>query len=178
MNRRGAAVPALMLILVGAFFLLINLGIFRQLSITELWPGIVVAVGLMFLLGFIFGRDHDAGLAFVGTIVTLVGAFFFLFTLHVTVPGFGAVQWGDQGRLWPAYPLIVGVAFVVLWITNRFRDSGVLVPAVILLIVGLAGFSFTLGELPIRNVINWWPILLIALGLVVLLQSLVRPRQP
>src|SRR5512136_3173287 len=129
MERRGTLVTALALILIGGYFLLVNLNFVPSLGITQMWPGIVVLVGVMFWLGFIFSREHDAGLAFVGTIITLIGAFFFLFTLHVHLPGFGEVQWGDQGRLWPAYPLIVGVAFIVLWIAQRFHDSGVLVPA-------------------------------------------------
>ncbi|MFN8596322.1 MAG: hypothetical protein U0559_09085 [Anaerolineae bacterium] len=77
------------------------------MSITELWPGIVVLVGLMFWGGYLFGGRHDPGLAFVGTIAFKVGLFFFLFTLHINVPGFGPIGWG---RLWPAFPLIVGIA--------------------------------------------------------------------
>lgn len=177
MDRRGAIVPAVILILIGVFFLLVNLNVLPQLSITQLWPGIVMLVGLAFWLGFIFGRDHEPGLTFVGTILVSVGAFFFLFTLRVNLPGYGVINWGDQGRLWPAYPTIVGIAFVVLWIANRFHDSGVLVPAGILLIVGLAGFGFTLGDVPgLRDIVRLWPVLLILLGLAVLAQSFARPK--
>lgn len=178
MDRRGALIPALVLILIGVFFLLVNLGLLPKLSITELWPGIVMFVGVMFWLGFIFGREHDAGLAFAGTIITLIGAFFFLFTLHIFMPGYGFIQWGDQGRLWPAYPAIVGIAFIVLWIANRFRDAGVLIPAAILLAVGLAGFSSTLGDVtPFRDIVRFWPVLLIGLGLVILVRAFVRPNR-
>jgi hypothetical protein len=144
-----------------------------------LWPGIVVVVGLVFWIGYVTSAGRDPGLAFVGTIVTLVGAFFFLFTLNVSVPGLGVIGWGDMARLWPAFPLIVGVAFVVLWVTNKFRDTGVLVPAAILLIVGLGGFAFTLGEVPaLRQIVDWWPVLLIVLGVAFLVQSFARPKQP
>ena len=113
-----------------------------------MWPGIVVLVGILFWLGFIFGKDHDPGLAFVGTIVTLTGLFFFLFTFNVDLLGLGRVDWGDMALLWPAFPLIVGIAFVVLWAAGRFRDWGVLIPAGILLLVGFGGFAFTLGNVP------------------------------
>lgn len=177
MDRRSALIPAFVLIVVGVFFLLVNLNVLPRFSITELWPGIVMFVGLMFWLGFIFSREHDAGLAFVGTIITLIGAFFFLFTLHVHLPGFGEVQWGDQGRLWPAYPLIVGVAFIVLWIAQRFRDSGVLVPAAILIAVGLGGFSATLSNVEgLRDIVRYWPVLLIVLGIIVFARSLIKPK--
>jgi hypothetical protein len=178
MARRGALVPALMLILLGAFFLLINLGVLPALSITQLWPGIVVLVGLTFWGGYFFGRQHDAGLAFVGTLVTLVGAFFFLFTLRIDIPGYGPVDWSDMSRLWPAFPLIVGIAFVVMWLAGRMRDGGILVPAVILLMVGVGGLAFTLGDIPNwRSVLNLWPVMLILLGVGALIQSLRRPRQ-
>lgn len=177
MERRGAIVPALFLILLGAFFLLVNFGVLPSLSITELWPGIVVLVGLMFWGGYLFGGRHDPGLAFVGTIVSLVGLFFFLFTLHINVPGFGPIGWGDMGRLWPAFPLIVGIAFVVLWLTGRMRDMGLWIPATILLLVGAGGFAFTLGDMPNwRTLVSFWPVLLIVLGLIVLLQSIRKPR--
>jgi hypothetical protein len=175
--RREALIPASILILVGIFFLLVNLNVLPKLSISQVWPGIIVLVGAIFWLGYIFGPGHEAGYAFVGTILVLTGAFFFLFTLHVYLPGYGTIEWGDQGRLWPAYPTIVGLAFVVLWIANRFRDSGVLVPASILLIVGLAGFGFTLDNVPgLRDLIRLWPVLLIALGVAVLVRAMMKPK--
>lgn len=177
MERRGSIVPALALILIGGYFLLINLNVIPSLGINKMWPGIVVLVGLIFWLGFIFGKDHDPGLTFVGTIAILVGLFFFLFTLNVNLFGLGHVTWGAMGQLWPAFPLIVGLAFVVLWIAGRFRDGGVLVPAVVLLVVGIGGFAYTLGDVPFfQDVLRWWPLLLIGLGLLVLLRAIVRPR--
>ena len=177
MERRGTLITALALILIGGYFLLVNLNVIPSLGITQMWPGIVVLVGVMFWLGFIFGPEHDAGLAFVGTIVSLVGLFFFLFTLNVYIPGFGTVEWGDMSKLWPAFPLIVGIAFVVLWIANRFRDAGVLVPAAILLLVGFGGFAFTLqGMTVFQNLLQWWPVLLIVFGIAILIQSFTRSR--
>jgi hypothetical protein len=79
--------------------------------------------------------------------------------------------------LWPAFPLIVGVAFVVLWAAGRFRDWGVLIPAGILLLVGFGGFAFTLGNVPVfQNILQWWPLLLILFGIVILFQSITRSR--
>jgi hypothetical protein len=155
---------------------LANLDLIPSYS-TRARPGIVVLVGILFWLGFIFGKDHDPGLAFVGTIVTLVGLFFFLFTFNVDLLGLGRVDWGDMALLWPAFPLIVGIAFVVLWAAGRFRDWGVLIPAGILLLVGFGGFAFTLGNVPIfQNILQWWPLLLILFGLIIVIQAVTRPR--
>ncbi len=177
MDRRGTVITAVVLIAIGAYLLLANLKLIPPYPVEQLWPGLVVFVGLLFWLGFIFGHDHDAGLAFVGTIVTLTGLFFFLFTFNVDLLGMGRVDWSDMGLLWPAFPLIVGIAFVVLWIAGRFRDGGLLVPAAVLLLVGIGGFGFTLGRVPIfQNVLQWWPLLLIFFGVIILLQSVLRPR--
>ena len=54
MERRGTIVTALALILIGGYFLLVNLNVVPSLGITQMWPGIVVLVGVMFWLGFIF----------------------------------------------------------------------------------------------------------------------------
>lgn len=177
MERRGTVFTAVVLIAIGAYLLLANLRLVPAFSMTQLWPGVVVLVGLSFWLSFFFGKDHDPGLTFVGTIVTLTGLFFFLFTLNLDLFGLGRVDWGDMGKLWPAFPLIVGLAFIVLWVVGRFRDWGTLVPAGILLLVGIGGFAFTLGNVPLfRNILQWWPLLLILFGLVILIQAVLRPR--
>ena len=177
MDRRGTVITAVVLIAIGAYLLLANLDLVPHYSLTQLWPGIVVLVGAMFWLGYIFGQDHDPGLAFVGTVVTLTGLFFFLFTFNVNLFGLGRVDWSDMRLLWPAFPLIVGIAFVVLWAVSGFRDWGVLVPAGILLLVGFGGFAFTLGNVPVfRDILQWWPLLLIFFGIIVLVQSVIRPR--
>ena len=177
MDRRGTVITAVVFIAIGAYLLLANLNLIPNYSMTQLWPAIVVLVGILFWLGFIFGHDHDPGLAFVGTIVTLTGLFFFLFTFNVDLFGLGTVDWSDMRLLWPAFPLIVGIAFVVLWAAGRFRDWGVLIPAGILILVGLGGFAFTLGSVPVfQNLLQWWPLLLIVFGALILFRSIWRSR--
>jgi hypothetical protein len=177
MDRRGTIITAVVLIAIGAYLLLANLNVIPPYPIDQMWPGIVVLVGILFWLGFIFGEDHDPGLAFVGTIVTLTGLFFFLFTFNVDVMGLGHVDWSEMAKLWPAFPLIVGIAFVVLWAAGRFRDWGVLIPAGILLLVGVGGFAFTLGDSSVfQNILQWSPLLLIFFGVIILIQSMVRSR--
>jgi hypothetical protein len=177
MESRGSLIPAAVLIFIGGYFLLVNLGVIPWLPISQMWPALVVLVGVLFWLGFILDRKHDPGLAFVGTIVTLTGLFFMLFTFNVNLLGLGRVDWGDMRLLWPAFPLIVGIAFVVMWLAGRCRDGGLLIPAGILLLVGLGGFAFTLGNVPLfQNILQWWPLLLIFFGIVILIQSIRRPR--
>ena len=146
MRKRSSIIPATVLILLGLFFLLSNLGALKglDLSAEELWPGFVVLAGLAFLFQYLLGA-RDPGLVFVGTAATLLGLFFFLFTLNVELPFEfenvkGPIDWGDSAYLWPAYPLIGGIAFVMMAILSRERD---------VLGVGLvAMLSFSLSVAP------------------------------
>ena len=176
-RRAGSIIPAFILIAIGVLFLLVNLNVLPRVSLTQLWPALPALIGVGLLLQFFLGRMRDPGLVTGGTIFLLTGLFFFLFTLRLDVPGLGQVGWGDMGRLWPAFPTIVGIALLLQWLAGGLRDTGLLIPVSILLIVGLGGFAFTLADFPtFRIIFDYWPILLIVLGVIVLLRSLSRPR--
>ena len=176
-RRGGSIVPAIILIAVGIFFLLVNADLLPRVSVAQLWPAFPVLLGIALLGQFFAGRMRDPGLVAGGTIFLLTGLFFFLFTFNLTVPPLGRIDWGDMARLWPAFPTIVGVALLLRWLAGGLRDRGLLIPVVILLIVGLGGFAFTLGGFPtFRILADYWPVLLIALGVLVLARSFSRPR--
>ncbi|HLF26207.1 MAG TPA: DUF5668 domain-containing protein [Anaerolineae bacterium] len=176
-RRSGAIVPAIILIGIGIFFLLLNTDVIRGVSIGQLWPAFPALLGVSLLVQFFAGRMRDPGLVTGGAIFLLTGLFFFLFTLRVDIPGFGPVNWGDMATLWPAFPTIVGVALLLQWLAGGLRDHALLIPVTILTIVGLGGFAFTLGQFPtFRILADYWPVLLILLGILVLARSFVRPR--
>jgi hypothetical protein len=150
------------LIAIGAWFLLKNLGVPLP-GIGQMWPAFVLVPGLLFLASYVFGESHDPGQAFVGTAATLLGVFFFMTTL-----GIGGLETVDMGRLWPIYPLIGGVAFVVLWIASGLRDWGALIPGGIGLVVGLIGLGAVVTGEQVRAfnlLITCWPAILILVGL-------------
>jgi hypothetical protein len=182
MRRRPSIAPALILILIGVFFLLSNAGVFDDLDldIEELWPAIIVLVGLAFLLQYLLGGG-DPGLIFVGVVVTLIGLFFFLFTLNVELPWQfenlrGPLQWEDMEFLWPVFPLIAGISFVLLSILGR--DRGALGVGVVTLAVGLIALPLTLGsDEGLERIAQYWPVLLILLGAGLLLRPLFGGRR-
>lgn len=182
MRDRPSIGLALVLILLGVFFLLSNIGVLEdlELDIDELWPAFVVLAGLAFLLQFLVGGTRDPGLVFVGTAAILLGLFFFLFTLNVELPFEfenlrGPIDWDDSEVLWPVYPLIGGVAFVALAIFGR--DRGALGVGLVAIAVGVIALPFTLGGGE-----NWeefarfWPVLLILVGAWQLLRHVFRRR--
>jgi hypothetical protein len=180
MNGRPSIGLAIVLILVGLFFLLNNVGAFEdlELSIDELWPGFLVLGGLAFWLQYLFGGTRDPGYVFVGTAALLLGLFFFLFTLNVELPFEfenlrGPIDWDDSEFLWPAYPIIGGIAFVMLGIFGS--DGGALGVGLAAIAVGVIAFPFTLGSAEgLEEIGRFWPVLLILIGGAALLQPLLR----
>jgi hypothetical protein len=161
------------LIGLGLWFLLDNLG-FGLPRMDQMWPIFVLVPGLAALVGYALGEDHEPGLAFIGTAATLLGVFFFMTTL-----GIGGLETSDMGRLWPVYPLIAGIAFVVQWIASGFKDWGALIPAGIALIIGVVGLgAVVLGETAtfVNLLIRGWPLILILIGLGLLVGYFVNPR--
>jgi hypothetical protein len=176
-RNSGAIVPAVILIAIGIFFLLVNANLLPRVDFVQLWPAIPVLLGLGLLTQFFAGRMRDPGLVTGATIFLLTGLFFFAFTLRLDIAPFGPIGWGDMATLWPAFPAIVGIALLLQWLAGGLRDHGLLIPVTILLIVGLGGFAFTLRGFPTFQLIaDYWPVLLIVLGVIVLARSFIRPR--
>lgn len=183
MKERPSLGIAIILIAVGSFFLLRELGVFgeRVLDLEELWPGILVLAGAAFLLQFFLGGTRDPGFVFVGTAALLLGLFFFLFTLNVDVSSQvgelrGPISWDDMEYLWPVFPMIGGIALVAMSILSRETDA-FWVGAVAVVVGGIA-LAFTLGLADgTDKVVKFWPVLLILLGGGILLRQLFGHRQ-
>jgi hypothetical protein len=141
-----------------------------------MWPIFPLGGGLLFLLGYFFDR-RDPGLVFVGIAATLIGAFFFLFTLRIPLPVGGmqeGVRWDDMGKLWPAFVIIGGLAFMALFLAEQRHEWGVFSMGATAIIVGCVAFTFTLGWLRGdigQQLLKLWPLLLVIAGLAALLQA-------
>jgi hypothetical protein len=169
--RRGAIIPALVLILLGVYLLLNQLGIGVP-RWDVMWPVFPFAAGLAFLGSYVFGERHDPGQVFVGTAATLVGLLFFFVTL-------GPLEYSDLGTWWPVFVLVGGVAFLALWAASGFRDWGALFVGLVALVVAAVGLAVTLELLGPRTaelLPRLWPALLILLGLMMLLRGLLGRR--
>jgi len=154
------------LVAVGGWFLLSSLGV-ELPGMHQLWPVFPLLSGLGSLLGFFTRTKKDAGLVFSGTLLSLLGLFFFCFTFEV-------LYWEDMEVWWPVFPLIAGIAFVFSWLAGRCRELRPLVPGVLSLAVGVIGLFFTLGEMSVEGVRLAGSLLVVALGVAIVLGSFRR----
>jgi hypothetical protein len=167
MGRRGGFGGLAYLVFVGAG--LIGFGAWMALAeigapvpdLEQGWPAFPIYAGLAFWLGWLLDR-RAFGLVLPGTLAILTGAFFLPFS-------FGLLDWSAMERYWPVFPLIVGLAFVAMWIAARLRYWGLLIPAGIFLSAGIIALPIT--ATPFGSVVEivGWPVAILAVGATVTL---------
>jgi hypothetical protein len=172
MRNRGTVYASLLLIIVGLYILLVNLAdAFLWLGWAQLWPGFVALAAIAFCLPILVWREHRdalAGLAVPGTILLCNALFFFYNSL--------TGDWDAWAYLWSLEPVALGAGLFSLWLIGP-RSSLVLVAAAVAGLVGLLLFSLfgTLFGSSLAATVA--PIVLIALGLLLLVRGLTgRPR--
>lgn len=176
-RQPAAIIPAIILIGVGVLFLLLNTGVLGTLNMGQLWPIFPTLAGLALLVPYFSGWEHGPDIAIGGMNSLMIGLFFFLFTLNVTIEPLERIQWSDMARLWPSFIIIPAVAFGLRWLMGGRRKEDLWMPwmVLVLLVLGIAGFLFTFGGFTAFGaIINYWPVLLIASGVIVLLWSFRR----
>jgi hypothetical protein len=166
MQRRGNIAAALVLILLGVWFLAVQLSPgLRAFTYQRLtWPIIVIGVGA--LLGLIGLLTWVPGLLIPACIVGGIGGL--LYWQNATG------NWASWSYTWTLIPGFVGVGVILSGLMRRDRRAVVGGGwAIFNSLVLLAIFGFFLGGL---TVFKYWPVLLIVLGLLLLVQGLLRRR--
>jgi len=167
MSKKQSLLPAIILILLGLWFLASNFGLALP-NLEQLWPGFIMLGGVMALWSYFSGKDSNSGQIFIGLLGLGVGAFFFLFTFNLRLPVLGRVNWNDMNRLWPSFLLIGGGAWVGQFILSGFKGTDRLALGLLATGLGALGFAFTLGFLSQTlgaELLQFWPLILIFIGL-------------
>jgi hypothetical protein len=163
-QQTGALIGALSLIGIGGWLLALALGV-PLMGFDRLWPLIPALVGLVFVVQYAVTTSRPVGLLFVGMIALLAGTFLCTFTT-----GLGGLTWGSMAQYWPVFPLVVGVAFMALYLAGDMREGALLPPAYIFGGIGILALPFTLGVMRgevARQVLQFWPLLVLLIGLAV-----------
>lgn len=165
-RRRTSLVGGIILVLLGAWLLAVQLvpGLDRLINIEFTWPWIIIAVGLLlFVFGLVVG---EPGMAVPACIVTGIGGILY----YQNTTG----DWASWSYAWTLIPGFVGVGSIIAGLLGDNRNRSIrdglnllVISAVLFLIFG----SF-LGELNLLG--DYWPVLLILLGLWLLLRPVFR----
>lgn len=104
-----------------------------------------------------------------GLLLILLGAWLLARNLGVQLPGLDV--------LWPAFPLIFGLAFIFQYLLGGRKDTGLVFVGVAAALVGAFFFAFTLGRLPWNQMDRYWPVFVLIGGVAFLAQWLSNPGQ-
>ena len=148
------AYKAYLLIFVGLILLVVNLDIL-DINFGDLWPLIILGISVVFFINWNKERNNS-GLLFVGILLSTNGLLFL----------FNAItDWELMEYLWPVFILAPGLGFLGMYSVDRKKDKGLIIPAYIL--IGLS-VIFLVLQSPLDE---FWPLILIAIGIVILFQS-------
>ena len=160
--KRDNLVWGIILILVGAGFLLNQFfpGLFGWFS----WPWILVAIGGIFFLASLIGRV--GGLMIPALILLGLGGIF----LYQSATG----NWDSWSYIWALLPALAGLGILIGSLYDRemvpARPAGAIMVVVGLVLFAVFGGVFGLDA----DILRYWPVILILVGLVVLVKAL-RP---
>jgi hypothetical protein len=151
-EKHGSIWLGVLLIVLGALFLAVNL---LEIGWRKIWPLLFYAGALVNFVIFLSDR-RNFGVLMPATILLVYGALFQYCALE---------GWYHVEELWPTFILGPGLGLLMMYLFGK-RDRGLLIPA--LLLIGISTiFFFTFG--PLYRYGDYWPVLLIIAGLILLL---------
>ncbi len=156
-DRRGSLVGGLVLILIGLAMLANRLHV-RLPGWDSIYPFVFILLGLASAYR-IRGRGHREGV--FGTVFFLsLGAFFVLRNFDL-IPYFHS---------WPIFPIAVGLGILaqIIFVPSHW---GVVIPGVVLVLFGVAMLFEELDYWYFYDVAKFWPVILIAFGIGILLNA-------
>lgn len=157
-DKRAVAF-GMFLIMLGVVFLFINTA---DHAWERWWPLLPLTGGLAFFVFFVADR-RNYGVLMPGAILSIYGILF-LYCAHN--------GWHHISELWPTFILGPGVGLLLMYAAGS-HDVGLLIPAAIL--IGLSSVFF-IAFGPFRMYRRYWPVLLIAAGIIILLAGRKPPQ--
>ncbi len=158
MGQRNRVLIGSWLVAWGVLLLLVSNRVL--LGWEHIWPGILIVSGVVMLR--VYQGRLNFGVVFAATWAILLGAFLMAFST-------GLVDWGKMGALWPAMPLVIGIACFVAG-KSVTSNPGIVVGALVIL-MSAASFLYKTGTISERVAgpfIRFWPLVLVLAGFVLM----------
>jgi len=157
-NRRNGIVGGVILILLGLIFLASEL--FPQTFAFWDWPFIIIGLGGVFLIWAILAGT--GGLAVPGTILAGIGGILY----YQSVTG----DWESWSYIWALIPGFVGLGVIISGIIDGNFKEAFTGGLTLLMISGVFFFAFGSAFGLEHDLIQYWPVLLIVVGLIALVR--------
>jgi hypothetical protein len=165
MNKRAGITGGIILIVLGVLFLASE--IYPQVFNFWDWPFIIIGLGGVFLLWALLGGI--GGLAVPGTILVGIGGI--LYYQNATN------DWESWSYIWALIPSFVGIGVILSGIIDgKFKEtisSGLVLILISAILLFAFGAAFGLDP----RITQYWPVLLIILGIIALFKAILSGRQ-
>jgi len=154
MKHRSGIVGGIILVLLGVFFLAKQLvpEYFQFLD----WTVVIIGLGVLFFLWAVIAGT--GGLAVPGAILTGIGAIFF----YQNQTG----NWESWSFVWALIPAFIGVGIIIGGIIDRKFERAFGDGLTLIIISGIFFFAFGSFFGLQHDLLQYWPVLLILLGLI------------
>ena len=164
-NRRASIAGGILLVLLGAFFLAREF--YPDVFAFWDWPFIIIGMGALFLLWAAIGGI--VGLAIPAMIMAGIGGILY----YQNLTG----DWDSWSYIWALIPGFVGIGILLSGlIDGNFKstlDGGLTLVIISTILFFIFGSTFGLNY----NLSQYWPVLLILLGLISLARVLFRRKK-
>jgi len=166
-RQPGTLIAGITLLSAGILLVAGGLGL-SWLRFERLWP-LLLALGGSALLAQTARHATEApGQIWVGVTTLLIGLFLCVFSLQL-----GNLTWASLSAWWPGFLLIIGTAFLAIFLLGDMWEENLLIPAYLFGGMGLLALPFTLGVIrsPVfSQVLRLWPLAILLVGLAVFLR--------
>jgi hypothetical protein len=165
-SKRSTLVIGILLVLVGAYFILGNLvpSFNNWINITYSWPLIVIAVGVgLLVLGLLVGAPD---MAIPAVIVGGIGGILYYQNL--------SGNWGSWAYLWTLIPGFSGIGMSLAYLLGSRGEHSIrsALDTIGTSLVMFVIFGAFFGAFKMLG--DYWPLLLVAAGVLLALRSLIK----
>lgn len=164
MKRRSSIAGGIILILLGGIFLASEL--YPEIFNFWEWPFIIIGLGLIFLFWALL--SGVGGLAMPGVILSGIGGI--LYYQHITH------DWDSWAYVWALIPGFVGIGMLLCGIIDGKFKRLFTVSYFLILFSAIFFFAFGSKFGLQSNIIQYWPALLIILGLFTLIRAFIKGK--
>ncbi len=160
MNRKSTIIGGIILILLGVLFLASE--IFSDVFTFWEWPFFIVGLGGLFFIWAILAGI--GGLAVPGAIISGIGGILY----YQNMTG----NWESWSYIWALIPGFVGIGVLIANLIDGKFKQAITDSITLILISAILFFAFgSAFGLP-REITQYWPVLLILLGVIALIKAI------